>query len=1008
MDRMCILVLGMHRSGTSPVTRVLSLLGADLPANLLDPGPTENETGFWESADIVAVHDRFLSAIGSSWYDPRPIDEDAVNSEAGRQCRGELAALISRDFAASRLFVIKDPRMARLTPMWCQLLEELNIQRVAVIPVRNPLAVADSLTRRNGFTRNTSLALWLRHVLEAEVASRGMRRAVLSYDAMLADPKATLRLLCDQLGCFEGKALDRALPQIQDFLSNRYRHHLHDDEKLLKDHSVPTWVRQAYGSLRAGEWGLLDSVSGELARSLELFSYMVDPRRDVELTEALARLEKAHAERDASAIALAAARGEIDALSAAARRAEDFRRDLVSAHGVLVEALEQANQRAAWAEGQLGECQAGMGALADRLEQVLAERQEGEIESERLRQHAEVNYRRLEGQVSTLSGMLRQQASAGLRARAKRGAAMIAMVPALMRGLLDTEWYGKGGRVTAVLHYLFVGHRRGASPHGLMDVGYYLRENPDVAASGSDPVSHYLRFGWREGRKPHALFDTRYYLDTYPDVRRRGGNPLVHYIRHGWRERRNPNAWFDAAAYERTYNCQGNPLVHYLREGVAAGLSPGPLFDAADYLARNPDVAKSGVDPLGHFLDFGRNEGREAGQHPIPSATPAKLRLLLVSHGHGGGVAEHCSDLVALLTAEGCDVWLLEGMGGGRCRLLGGPHGRGYLYDTASERGDERLIEDLQRLGFDHVHYHQVIGFRPVITALADRLGLAYDVTVHDYAFVCPRVTLLDGNFRFCGGPRQETECGACVARWGAHDGIAPLVADVGGVPEWREWSHRFLAGARRVVVPDADVAARMGAFWSDLQLTVLPHPEPPLPIPVLPPLGGSRVRVAVIGGIGNHKGLHILENCARIASEAGLPLEFVVFGAVSDDSRLRRCHNVIIHGAYARQHLPRLLADNRCHVAAFLSVWPETYCYALSEAVRAGLFPVVFDLGAQARRIKALGWGAVLPLDSGPAAINAALMRFAMNHPVPHPHQVIGCRYGSILGDYLALEPPE
>ena len=1000
MERTCILILGMHRSGTSPVTRVLSLLGAALPSNLLESSATENETGFWESADIVAIHDRFLSAIGSSWNDPRAIGQDAVDSEAGRRCRGELAALINRDFADCPLFVIKDPRIARLTPMWCRLLDELNIRRVAVIPVRNPLAVADSLARRNGFDRNTSLALWLRHVLEAEAASRGMRRAVLSYDGMLTDPEAALRPLCAQLGCFDADALNRALPEIREFLSSRYRHHLHSEADLLEDRSIPAWIRQVFVSLRAGDWGALDTIAGELNRSMELFSSMVDPRRDVALAEALSRSERLHARCDtaeralaeassrserlqvrcgAAERALAAAQGELDTLHEAARRADEY-----------VSALEQITQRVVWAEKLADERRERMDVLTGHLEEVLAER------------------RRLEGQVSILAGLMRQQANAALRTKVRRGAALIAMIPALLRGLLDTEWYGKGGRAGAVLHYLLVGRRRGVSPHALMDVDYYLRENPDVAASGSDPVCHYLRLGWREGRKPHPLFDTRYYLDVHQDVRRSGGNPLLHYIRHGWREQRNPNAWFDAAVYARHSGCRGNPLVHYVREGAASGLPSGPLFDAAEYLAANPDVAASGLDPLTHFIDFGRHEGREVRQKPAASAIPAKLRLLMISHGHGGGVGEHCRDLTARLQAEGCDVWLLEGMGAGHCRLIGGTGSHGYPYDTTSQAGAERLLDDLRRLRFDHVHYHHVIGFLPSITGVAGQLGLAYDVTLHDYAFACPRVTLLDGNARFCGGPRSEAECGACVARWGGHDGIQPLLTEVGGVPEWRDWARHFLAGARRVVVPDADMAARLEMFWPDLPLTVLPHPEPPMPIPVLPPPGGSRVRVAVIGGIGRHKGLHVLEACAQAALQAGLPLDFVVFGAVSANGRLRACGNVTIHGTYARQHLPGLLAENRCHVAAFLSVWPETYCYALSEAVRAGLYPVAFDLGAQARRIRELGWGAVLPLDSDPASINAALMRFATDHPIPHPDRSIGTRFGSILGDYLALEPQE
>jgi hypothetical protein len=603
MERTCILVLGMHRSGTSSVTRVLNLLGADLPANLLPPNPAENETGFWESADIVAIHDQFLSAIGSSWHDCRPIGEGALESEAGQRCRAALAELIRREFADSRLFVIKDPRMARLAPLWFRLLDDMTIRRVAVIPVRHPLAVADSLARRNGFSRNTSLVLWLRHVLEAEAASRGMPRAVLSYDAMLANPQAALRPLCDQLGCFDTAALDHALPQIHDFLSDRHRHHLYDEEHLLADESVSAWIRHAFAGLRTGGQAVLDGIAGELARSMELFSDLIDPRRDAEFAEALARAEKAQADAEDLGGELASARAAFtDALAQAnqrAVRAEQQAQEGQTRIEVLTECLELANQRAVEAERQAQESQARIEVLAERLElanqravgaerqvqegqariEVLAERLEltqadlkaREHEVERVRRQMAADRQRMDDQIAMLTGLVRQRANAGLSAKVRRVAATACLVPALLRGLLDTEWYGKGSRTAALLHYLVVGRRRGASPHPLMDVDYYLRENPDVAASGDDPVAHYVRFGWREGRKPHPLFDTLFYLNAHGDVREQGCNPLVHYIRHGWRERRNPNAAFDAAAYERTSGCRGNPLVHYLREGRDAG-----------------------------------------------------------------------------------------------------------------------------------------------------------------------------------------------------------------------------------------------------------------------------------------------------------------------------------------------------------------------------------------------------------------------------------------------------
>ena len=82
---------------------------------------------------------------------------------------------------------------------------------------------------------------------------------------------------------------------------------------------------------------------------------------------------------------------------------------------------------------------------------------------------------------------------------------------------------------------------------GLFDAAWYLERNPDVRATGVDPLRHFLDRGWRENRDPNALFDTDWYLDAYPDVRGDGVNPLLHYIRHGCTEPRDPGPRFSSA-----------------------------------------------------------------------------------------------------------------------------------------------------------------------------------------------------------------------------------------------------------------------------------------------------------------------------------------------------------------------------------------------------------------------------------------------------------------------------
>jgi hypothetical protein len=137
------------------------------------------------------------------------------------------------------------------------------------------------------------------------------------------------------------------------------------------------------------------------------------------------------------------------------------------------------------------------------------------------------------------------------------------------------------------------------------------------------------------------------------------------------------------------------------------------------------------------------------------------------------------------------------------------------------------------------------------------------------------------------------------------------------------------------------------------------------------------------------------------------LPLEFVVIG-FTDRPDLRALPNTRVLGAYAEADLPDLLARERCHLALFASVWPETYSYTLSQAFFAGLYPVAFDIGAIAARIRKAGWGLVLPFDLVHQAdeVNDALLACERPQPPTHwPPVVAGERlYPSIVRDYYGL----
>ena len=162
----------MHRSGTSALTRVLSLLGCSLPSTLMGANKS-NEAGHWESTPICRLNDRILESAGSEWSDWLAVAPTCATSPVAAAFRDEAVATQAAEFGATRLCVLKDPRICRMPGFWLDALEAFDADPLVVLPVRNPLEVAASLARRNDFDPSLGQLLWLRHVLDAEHATRG-------------------------------------------------------------------------------------------------------------------------------------------------------------------------------------------------------------------------------------------------------------------------------------------------------------------------------------------------------------------------------------------------------------------------------------------------------------------------------------------------------------------------------------------------------------------------------------------------------------------------------------------------------------------------------------------------------------------------------------------------------------------------------------------------------------------------------------------------------------------
>jgi hypothetical protein len=279
--------------------------------------------------------------------------------------------------------------------------------------------------------------------------------------------------------------------------------------------------------------------------------------------------------------------------------------------------------------------------------------------------------------------------------RAKRSSWMSGLEKELITvsGLFEPDWYRTfysdvaDSGLDPVTHYTRIGGKENRHPSRFFDAGFYVSKYPDVAEARVNPLVHYLKFGLSEGRQsrslarnrdcelilrsgffiedwylsiypevavpgvdpvehfldcarvelrdPGPLFSTEYYLTVNPGVAAAASNPLVHYLTEGlrhdlriravdWQRRRTMllrSGFFDPDWYLQTNldvaRTGEDPLDHYLEVGGIEERSPSLYFNAQLYLLENPDVAEAGINPLLHYLQFGGAEGRPIRYLPM-------------------------------------------------------------------------------------------------------------------------------------------------------------------------------------------------------------------------------------------------------------------------------------------------------------------------------------------------------------------------------------------------------
>jgi hypothetical protein len=238
-----ICVIGMHRSGTSMVARLLNLCGLDLgpPEELLEP-QEDNPLGFFENKGFLNINEELLTHLGGSWDNPPNLEKKWQNKPSLDQIVKKARALI-KTFSKSDHWGWKDPRTNVLLPFWKSIIPDMRF----VICVRSPVEVAKSLANRNSMPLNRGVYLWNQYMQAAVRDTEGHPRIFTFYEDFFED----LPYEIDKLIAFCGLQKPRDMSAIREAVSNKLRHYTSETSELLNESKVLAEYKILYIGLRA-------------------------------------------------------------------------------------------------------------------------------------------------------------------------------------------------------------------------------------------------------------------------------------------------------------------------------------------------------------------------------------------------------------------------------------------------------------------------------------------------------------------------------------------------------------------------------------------------------------------------------------------------------------------------------------------------------------------------------------------------------------------------------------
>ncbi len=240
-----VVVLGMHRSGTSATTRGLQALGVELGERLTPGVAGVNEKGFFEDTEINNLNIEILESLEKTWHSVAMIPDEVFLADAFSAFRERAKALLAERLGETP-FGLKDPRIARLLPFWKSVFSELDIRVSYVIAIRNPLSVAHSLLGRDAMNPVKSYYLWVLHVLPSILLTADAPRVVVDFDSLMSAPGEQLKRIADALNLPYAADSAGVDDYANEFLDASLLHARFTAQDLRADAAVPGIVVETF------------------------------------------------------------------------------------------------------------------------------------------------------------------------------------------------------------------------------------------------------------------------------------------------------------------------------------------------------------------------------------------------------------------------------------------------------------------------------------------------------------------------------------------------------------------------------------------------------------------------------------------------------------------------------------------------------------------------------------------------------------------------------------------